>query len=62
MSQNSTYQNFALSSEAGSGYSYYFRKGTKGEKAANQIRKKKYDPKKRKHVFFKQTKITWRPK
>ncbi len=46
-----------LVSSEGSGYFYVSKKNTRGPKAANKIEKRKYDPKLRKHVVFKEGKI-----
>ena len=46
-----------LNSTAGTGYFYVTKKNTRGPKAANKLKFRKYDPVKREHVEFTEGKI-----
>ncbi len=51
-----TYEVKRLLSTAGTGYSYIIKRGTKGEKKI-KLEVKKFDPRAKKHVLFKESKL-----
>ena len=51
-----TFEVKRLLSTAGTGYSYVIKRGTKGEKKI-KLEVKKFDPVKKKHVLFKESKL-----